>query len=417
MESDINLLPEKDKQLAKPKPKPKAVVEMTTPKDRVVQERVVRTGGLMDFFRNLFPKKPQTLVKNEQKQKVDIPSMSQAGKNGPAPVTKLETMADRFSRDTRAQVPAATPPQPPAPSISIPSVPVPPPPSANLGATPKPTGGAVPTPPPVRKAPAWAPPPPGMGRATQTSGTVVPTPPPAPKAAPAYKQPPPPIPTSMPDQARAGMAAPGGSTNAELVRAGGLDVNLVPEEYQPEVTPKDKAIFGLSIGVALVLVAAIIIGLQLYTQRVEERVANVQEQLDATSASISGLESSTLGRAQVLQRLTGDVKKILDQHVYWDTFFQKLEAITLPSVTYTNMSVDVSGTVSISAVGKTYKDVGDQLLIMQQAKDFVTDVSITSATKSSSTSPATPGQTAPTEVVTFSIALKVVPSVFYQAAP
>jgi Tfp pilus assembly protein PilN len=213
------------------------------------------------------------------------------------------------------------------------------------------------------------------------------------------------------------MAAPGGSTNAELVRGGGLDVNLVPEEYQPEVTPKDKLIFGLSIGVALVLVAAIVVGLQLYSKRVEARVANVQAELDTITVSVSALESGTLGRAQVLQRLTGDVRRILDQHVYWDGFFQKLEAVTLPSVTYTNMSVDVSGTVTLSAVAKTYNDVGDQLLTMQQAKDFITDVTITSGTKSSAATPGAPGQSTTAEVVTFSISLRVVPTVFYQAAP
>ena len=54
MDSTINLLPEKDKQLKRDgHRKPMAeMVEMTKPQDRVFQERVVRMEGVLAFFKN-----------------------------------------------------------------------------------------------------------------------------------------------------------------------------------------------------------------------------------------------------------------------------------------------------------------------------------------------------------------------------
>ena len=128
-----------------------------------------------------------------------------------------------------------------------------------------------------------------------------------------------------------------------------------------------------------------------------------------------------LREAEVLQQRTADVKLALDQHVYWDKFFTQLEAVTLPTTTYTTMSADTSGTVTLTAQSTSYDGVGNQLLAFQQNKDFITDVTINTATmQSASTSSIIGSSTSPSSsnaassIVTFSVALQVNVSIFYK---
>jgi uncharacterized protein YoxC len=208
-----------------------------------------------------------------------------------------------------------------------------------------------------------------------------------------------------------------GITSPELMHGAGLNVNLVPEEFQPEVTPKDKLIFAVSIVIAIVVIAVTAVGLSLYTKKVEKKVALVDSELRSTQLQVDSFSTGTLNQAEVLKKLTDDVTKVLNQHVYWDTFFTKLEGVTLLNVTYTNMTVDVSGSVALTANAKTFKDVGDQLLVYQQAKGFITDVTISSATKSSGQAAGPPGAASPEETVSFGISLKVQPSIFFKTQP
>jgi Tfp pilus assembly protein PilN len=199
-----------------------------------------------------------------------------------------------------------------------------------------------------------------------------------------------------------------------------LNVNLVPEQYQPEASVRDRVFAASLVGGAVLLVVVAALGLYFYQQRLETKVASIDQQILLVNQEVTSRERDDMNDAIILQQRTGDVKRVLDQHVYWDVFFQKLEGVTLPTVAYTTMSVDVAGSVTLMAQAKTYDDVGAQLLTYQQAKDFITEVNISAATKVSS-SPATsrtgtpPGQTAqpPQSLVTFSVSMRVNPALFY----
>jgi len=197
-------------------------------------------------------------------------------------------------------------------------------------------------------------------------------------------------------------------------------VNLVPEQYQPEASVRDRVFAASLVGGAALLVVVAALGLYFYQQRLQTKVASIDQQILQVNQEVASRERDDMTDAIVLQQRTGDVKRVLDQHVYWDVFFQKLEGVTLPTVAYSSMSVDVAGSVTLMAQAKTYDDVGAQLLTYQQAKDFITEVNITAATKTSSSSgtPRTgtpPGQTAqPTQsLVTFSVSMRVNPALFY----
>lgn len=200
-----------------------------------------------------------------------------------------------------------------------------------------------------------------------------------------------------------------------------LNVNLVPEQYQPEASVKDRILAGSIVGGAIVLVAAVAVGLYFYQQSLQNKSQTIDQQISLVNQEIASRERDDLGDALVLQQRTSDVKRVLDQHVYWDAFFQKLEGVTLPTVAYSSMSVDVAGSVTLAAQAKTYNDVGAQLLTYQRAKDFISDVTISAATKVSVASGTPqpsppPGQRAqpPQSLVSFSVSMRVDPTLFYR---
>ncbi|MEK7639810.1 MAG: hypothetical protein AAB424_01590 [Patescibacteria group bacterium] len=422
MDSTINLLPEKDKQLKRDgHRKPMAeMVEMTKPQDRVFQERVVRMEGVLAFFKNIFrraPKLPQPKIA------VVIPPAPPkpfaAAPKSAAPVTKLETMQDRLPKIPQAPKPSVAPPtgsffsnlfskkaKSSLPIGNRPALAVP-----MLSPTPK----IIPPPAPVRRAASWAPPPPPpvVVKAAVPHVSLPPTPAPAkaPLGAAAFPPPPPRVPGLPPRVV----------TEAQPLQGVSMNVNLVPEQYQPEASAKDRIFAGSFVGGAVLLVALATLGLFFYQQRLQSKVQAIDDETIQVNGEISIRERDDLTDALVMQQRTSDVKRVLDQHVYWDVFFEKLEGVTLPTVAYSTMSVDVAGSVTLAAQAKTYNDVGAQLLTYQRAKDFITDVTISAATKTSASSgsaqnntpPGQPAQ-APQSLVSFSVSMRVDPALFYR---
>ncbi|RJO59359.1 hypothetical protein C4546_02570 [Candidatus Parcubacteria bacterium] len=437
MDSSINLLPEKDKQLKKEvKPKPPEI-EMTEPKDRVFGERVVKMGGVLEFFKSIFKRKPQPLPKIKPAEPKPAHAQSIQKTAGPSgPVTKIETMTDRLGLAKPPVSPSEAPkPSGPKPvgffrrflnrfqgQIGKPK------PEASKPA-PIPAKPVIRAPRPETRKPSWTPPPTPNAPAkifsptlNQISKPAVPPPPPPPPP-PAYK---PVAPAEVKPKMPSAPLAPEQKipekpqtdfTPRQPILGNGLNVNLVPEEYQPKTGPKSKIYFALTLVGPAVLVAAISFGLWLYTNNIEKKLASLDEQLQQVNVEIESNMTGTLKYAQTLQQKANSVRQILNQHIYWDKFFEELEKYTLPTVTYGNMSVDVNGSVSLAATARSFDDVGRQLLIFRQAVDFVTEVNISSAARSTQATPTagTPpsGQPAPTEeIVTFAISLKVKPEIF-----
>ena len=422
MDSTINLLPEKDKQLKRDgHRKPMAeMVEMTKPQDRVFQERVVRMEGVLAFFKNIFrraPKLPQPKIA------VVIPPAPPkpfaAAPKSAAPVTKLETMQDRLPKIPQAPKPSVAPPT----GSFFQTF------SARKRNRHYPLGTAL----------LWLSPccprrqklfhplrqfvvlhrgrrrlhPPVVVKAAVPHVSLPPTPAPAkaPLGAAAFPPPPPRVPGLPPRVV----------TEAQPLQGVSMNVNLVPEQYQPEASAKDRIFAGSFVGGAVLLVALATLGLFFYQQRLQSKVQAIDDETIQVNGEISIRERDDLTDALVMQQRTSDVKRVLDQHVYWDVFFEKLEGVTLPTVAYSTMSVDVAGSVTLAAQAKTYNDVGAQLLTYQRAKDFITDVTISAATKTSASSgsaqnntpPGQPAQ-APQSLVSFSVSMRVDPALFYR---
>jgi len=189
----------------------------------------------------------------------------------------------------------------------------------------------------------------------------------------------------------------------------GFTINLLNEEIAGRYNPRQKIlklVFVALGSVALIVVAGF--GLSFYEQVINKDVAATKVKIDAVRSSIEGLREDTQTVQTVTQRVKA-VTTLLDNHIHWTQFFEKLEQYTLPSVTYgASFSGTLQGTVSLSAKTDTYEHVAQQYLVLQQAVkngDFISSFTITSATRREGKDGAE---------VNFSVSMVLIPTIFTQ---
>ncbi len=171
----------------------------------------------------------------------------------------------------------------------------------------------------------------------------------------------------------------------------------------------------ISLG-AVVLIILAYFGLAFYQSNIVTRTQEVrQERLDLDK-QISDLKNQQDASIDYKRKLEA-VKNIISHHVYWSKFFEKLEEYTIKDVYYVGAFNGVlNSTINLSAETNNFTSVAEQLIVFQNAEDFVSEVIITGAKKSgsgSSSEIAMPGEIIES-FVTFSISLKLVPSIFYE---
>lgn len=193
-------------------------------------------------------------------------------------------------------------------------------------------------------------------------------------------------------------------------------VNLLPEELVGREEPRKK-ILNLSFMAlgAVVLVALVYSGLYFYQTIIVTKTQEVKTQRLALETQIQSRQNEQNESLQFKQRLD-NVKTMLDSHIYWTKFFEKLEYYTLPNVYYTGgFNASTASQLTLQAVAPDFKSVAEQLVVLQNAPDFVESVSITGAQlQEGEAGPELPAGSIITGQVNFSISLTLVPDIFYK---
>lgn len=187
-----------------------------------------------------------------------------------------------------------------------------------------------------------------------------------------------------------------------------LDVNLIPADLakQSEIELSGKLFSsGVVILVFIFLIAAVYLGISWYQLRVIRQIGEVEAKIAGLNQEIAKYEKEK-SLALDLQNRLDLIHQLLDNHVYWTKFFGLLEKYTIDEVYYTNFSMTGKDKLILSAVGKDYESVAKQLVVFQQATDFVKSVKIDAAS----------AQFDPKELVylgvKFNISLEFPPEVF-----
>jgi hypothetical protein len=103
------------------------------------------------------------------------------------------------------------------------------------------------------------------------------------------------------------------------------------------------------------------------------------------------------------------VTHVMDNHVYWSQFLSYLEKYTLPNVYYKNLAATTEGKVTLSATAIDLATLADQYLILQNAPDFVEEVTIESAVSAITEN----GDSDNSNAVDFNISLQINPEIFF----
>lgn len=186
-----------------------------------------------------------------------------------------------------------------------------------------------------------------------------------------------------------------------------FSVNLLTEDISGSINLRLRLIqFGLVVLGSLLALTLAYVGLRLYENSINVHVRSTQERTAEVQKEITNLRTQLVDVEQVNQQLK-TLSILIDSHVRWTKFFERLEHYTLPDVSYGRSFAGViSGIYTFSAVTDSYENVAKQYLVFKQAvaaQDFISDFSITGATKAVENNQVQ---------ISFTVSMKVVPSVF-----
>ena len=157
--------------------------------------------------------------------------------------------------------------------------------------------------------------------------------------------------------------------------------------------------------ICILLVALVYLGITWYQLRITQQIKEIEIEIAEVNKQISQLETKKTAALDLQNRLNL-IRQLLDRHVYWTKFFDLLEKYTISDVYYTNFSMVGNDRLSISAIGKDYNSVAQQLVAFQNAADFVKNVRIDSASAEIDTAGGN------YIGVSFSVYLEFVPGIF-----
>jgi hypothetical protein len=185
-------------------------------------------------------------------------------------------------------------------------------------------------------------------------------------------------------------------------------VNLLPDDLAGKVNPRQKLLLlGTVVGSCAIVIAVTAVGLSLYKSNIVRRTEEVRTQRAALELQIRSSRDEQK-QSIALEERAQTVSALLNRHIYWTKFFSKLERYTDPEVSYNAaFAGDINGTLSLRAVAADYRALARQMMIFEEAKDFVSKAVTTSATVSEG------GPNG--KLVNFGVELTLVPDIFNQS--
>ncbi|MAF13487.1 MAG: hypothetical protein CMI53_01165 [Parcubacteria group bacterium] len=193
-----------------------------------------------------------------------------------------------------------------------------------------------------------------------------------------------------------------------------IDVNLIPADLsRRQVLELPNKLFssGLGIFISILVVVVGYLGIIWYQLRIEQQIEDQLLQVSGITEQIASYENNKIAALELQQNLKA-IKQLLDKHVYWTQFFAMLEKYTISEVYYTNFSMAGTEGLVLSAVGRDYQSVAQQLVAFQQADDFIKTVSIDAASANAAVDDETATGPNAYSGVSFSINLEFIDGVF-----
>lgn len=197
------------------------------------------------------------------------------------------------------------------------------------------------------------------------------------------------------------------------------EINLIPEGSIPQQLPVVKLLYlGLFVIAACGLVFGGWLGANFYYNNITKNVEQVKGEIRTLISSVKKYDNLQ-DEIKDLNAQVKEARTLIEKHVHWSDIFIKLETHTIPEVYYSSMVADVNGVLRLTAVGKNYEAAVKQLLVYEQATDFVQIASVSGirfiggGPEVEEGEVALPVEESADREVSFLIELTVLPSIFY----
>ncbi|MBU4332043.1 hypothetical protein KKD19_01815 [Patescibacteria group bacterium] len=197
-------------------------------------------------------------------------------------------------------------------------------------------------------------------------------------------------------------------------RSSEMSVNLVPLEIFLRDRLKERIavllLVNLGCLVIIGLVYLVILSAQPAPSDTSDTIEQLEKQVGAIDEQIAELREAQHQYYQIQNKIEL-ARELFDNHVYWTKFFKFIEEHTMPEVAYLSFGGDVGGAVNLNAVALDYYTLAQQLVVLQEATDFIGSVEINSASRVTLDNQEE-GAEEEASLVNFNIRLGVKPEVF-----
>ncbi len=186
-----------------------------------------------------------------------------------------------------------------------------------------------------------------------------------------------------------------------------LEVNLVREEVKISFNWKRNAsVLIVVLFILGIFVAEIYYGLDWWEQKETARARATENDILKINQDISKIKDLA-DEALIYKDKSAELSRLLNGHIYWSNFFDRLEKKTLSTVKFESFGGDTNGQYSLSAKALSYAEVS------WQVKAFLNDPLVKKVNVSSVSSGANKDKgKALTNGVNFSLSFELNPAIF-----
>lgn len=140
-----------------------------------------------------------------------------------------------------------------------------------------------------------------------------------------------------------------------------LEVNLIRDEVRIGFDwGRNISVLVLVLFIAGLLVAEVYYGLNWWEQQENLKSQVLADEISKVNQEISQIKSKS-DEALSYKDKSNELGRLLNEHIYWTTFFSWLEKTTLNTVSYGSFSGDTTGIYSFSAKALNYAQASWQV--------------------------------------------------------
>lgn len=163
-----------------------------------------------------------------------------------------------------------------------------------------------------------------------------------------------------------------------------LTVNLIPDEALAEFQSRNHLRDLLYRGIAVLAIVLIVYGaMNIYQRKIVSDTLDAEADIVEIDRGIAAYSELRQDASRVNDRLEG-IEEVLAAHIYWTSFLELLEQLTLPTVYYTSMAGNATtGNFTLDVVALNYQQVEPQVSIFENSP-YVESVTASSATTQTS---------------------------------